>query len=603
MIIDNIPAEDDACRRYVADAADHLIKIPGAFNWSRFNNLAAVACTGKFLLFLNDDTEIVEPGWLEALVEHGHRPEVGVVGARLLYPNRTVQHAGMFLSAPGVARHAFRHLAENEPGYFGLALTQRNVVAVTGACLLVRRDLFDQLGGFDEAHAIVAGDLDFCLRVHGAGLLTVFTPYASLIHHEFASRDRLAEEFDADRFAKSWSTLFAAGDPYFSPRLDSHADDYAPDDEPVVARFAAHPLFRREEIKNILVVKLDHIGDLIMSIPAIAQLRALFPVARLCLLASPALSSLSSAFAEIDRFIPFEFFHTRSELGRREVTPKQLDDLRAGLATHRFDLAIDLRKQPDTREILALTGARFLAGFDHRGQFPFLDVALEWEGDTAMQGKRSPVGDDLVNLVRAVETASEPRRPGVHLLAKDAPAFVPEKIRSLWSRPVVAVHPGVGNEMRRWPVEKFAAVINLLTERNGVGVVLIGGADEMEIAEQAMTQVIDRSFVRSLVGRTKLRDLPALLQSCVLYIGNNTGPKHIAASLGVPTIGIHSGVVDAAEWGPVGNRAVALTRDMACSPCYLNSLADCPRFYACMRQLEPALVHQMAETFLARPVD
>ena len=604
VVIDNIPARERTCRQYVAKTADRVIRRTDTFNWSRFNNAAAATCTGEFLLFLNDDTEIIEPGWLDALVEHAQHPEVGAVGARLLYPDRTVQHAGMFLSRPGIARHAFRHLPADEPGYFGLAQTPRNVIAVTGACLLVRRSLFERLGGFDEDHPVVAGDLDFCLRVHAAGRLTVVTPHSTLIHHEFASRDRLAEQFDAARFERSWGTLFSAGDPYFSPHLDRHADDYAPEDEPVVPTYAAHPLFRRDTVKAILVVKLDHIGDFVTALPAIARLRLAFPAARLCLLAGPAVGALVETVKEIDEFIAFEFFHARSGLGPREVTPRQLADLRDRLEPYRFDLAIDLRKQPDTRAILAQAGARLLAGFDHRGEFAFLDVALEWEGDRALQRKRGPIANDLVNLVRAVETASEPRRADAHMRGETgkAPEFLSKADCALWSRPVVAVHPGVGNELRQWPPGHFAAVINLLTERNGVAVVLIGGADETEISEQVLALVADRKSVRSLVGHVALRDLPALLRSCALFIGNNSGPKHIAANLGIATIGIHSGVVDAAEWGPVGDRAVALARDMACSPCYLDRIADCPRDHACMKQLEPALVHQMAQTFLARAV-
>jgi hypothetical protein len=102
---------------------------------------------------------------------------------------------------------------------------------------------------------------------------------------------------------------------------------------------------------------------------------------------------------------------------------------------------------------------------------------------------------------------------------------------------------------------------------------------------------------------TPLRELSALLSECALYVGNNSGPKHIAAALGVPTIGIHSGVVDAVEWAPIGRRAVALRRNMVCSPCYLARMADCPRNFACMRGIEPTIVQEMSEVFLARPVE
>ncbi len=171
------------------------------------------------------------------MLEHSRRPEVAVVGPQLLYPDNKVQHAGMFLAKPGTARHAFRFAAADEPGYFGLALTQRNVIAVTGACMLMRRSVYEALGGFEEAHEIVNNDLDFCLRAHRAGMRIVFTPYASLVHHEAASRDRLEDTFDLRHFEARWNTLFAAGDPFFHPCLSRNSDDYRPDDEPTETIF------------------------------------------------------------------------------------------------------------------------------------------------------------------------------------------------------------------------------------------------------------------------------------------------------------------------------------------------------------------------------
>src|SRR5439155_17864004 len=132
-----------------------------------------------------------DPDWLRALLEEAQRPEVGVVGARLLYPDRRVQHGGMFLAVMGQARHAFRYAAEDDPGYFGLALTRRNVIAVTGACLMTRRDTFDALGGFDETQSIVNNDVDFSLRAWQQGLVNVYTPLACLVHHEAISRNAL----------------------------------------------------------------------------------------------------------------------------------------------------------------------------------------------------------------------------------------------------------------------------------------------------------------------------------------------------------------------------------------------------------------------------
>ena len=196
ICIDNIPNSEMAWKVWLQQNADNVVDIPDTFNWSVFNNRAAEIATGEFLLFLNDDIEIVQEDWLDALMEHARRPEVGITGPQLLYRDGKVQHAGMFLANNGIGRHAFRFAANDDPCYFGLALTQRNVMAVTGACMLVRRETFEKLGRFDEAHEIVNNDLDFCLRVHRAGLLTVYTPYATLLHYELASRANLKDVFD-----------------------------------------------------------------------------------------------------------------------------------------------------------------------------------------------------------------------------------------------------------------------------------------------------------------------------------------------------------------------------------------------------------------------
>ena len=602
VCIDNIPESQMAWKIFLQQNADRVLDIPDRFNWSRFNNLAAAATDSEYLLFLNDDIEITQNDWLQGLLEHAQRPEVGIVGPQLLYPSDKVQHAGMFLGA-GIGRHAFRFADADEPCYFGLALTQRNVIAVTGACMLMRREVFDQLGGFDEAHSVINNDLDFCLRAHEAGKLTVYTPHVSLLHHELASRERLPDVFDTSHFNTRWKTVFAAGDPYFSPLLSRFSDDYRPDDEAVQRIFAAHPLFLPEDIQRILVVKLDHIGDFVTALPSIRRLKAVFPQARITVLAGQHARGFASMEPAIDELLEFEFFHARSQLGEKKVTEEDLLALRARLAPYRFDLAVDLRKHLSTRDVLQYTGARYLAGYDYMGQCPFLDIALEWDGDKNLQRKRSHVVDDLLALVEAIATACGTDRdllPAV--AARPEPETLPEAVRPLFEKPVVAMHVGAGNVTKTWPAEYFSALIDLLTEKNGVNVMLVGGPDDRTASEALLETLLRPGAARSVAGLTSLNELPRLLSACCLYIGNDSGPKHIAAALGVPTIGIHSGVVDALEWGPVGRRAVALQRNMTCSPCYLANAEDCPRSLSCLRQLEPSVVHQAATMFLAQPM-
>ncbi len=195
------------------------------FNWSALNNAAAARATGDLLCFINDDVEAYEPAWLEALARLAVRADVGVVGARLWYPNRTLQHAGLVLHPQTGASHLFQHLPPDDLGYLGLAGVTRRVSAVTGACLVVRREVFAAVGGFDETLPSDFNDVDFCLRVGEAGLKTLWTPDANLVHHEGATRGTWDDSAHRKRFEQARRQFVArwgarlAHDPHFNPNL------------------------------------------------------------------------------------------------------------------------------------------------------------------------------------------------------------------------------------------------------------------------------------------------------------------------------------------------------------------------------------------------
>ena len=166
-------------RRLERDACVRIVPFDRAFNFSAACNSGASAATGELLLFLNNDIEIIEADWLEELVRWAQRPHVGVVGAKLLYPDRTIQHAGVVFGL-GLVGHIFARAREDESGLFGSAETYRNYLAVTGACQMIRRDVFRQLGGFDERFRLSFSDVVLCLEAWKAGYRVVYTPYARL---------------------------------------------------------------------------------------------------------------------------------------------------------------------------------------------------------------------------------------------------------------------------------------------------------------------------------------------------------------------------------------------------------------------------------------
>jgi GT2 family glycosyltransferase len=226
IVVDNESTSDEA-REYFRYFEHRLLQFSGPFNFSALNNLAVEQTTSPWLLFLNNDVEVIESEWLTVMAEHVQRPEVGAVGARLLYPNDTVQHAGVVLGVGGIAEHAFRHFPADAPGVSRQLQVTRNYSSVTGACLLTRREVFEEVGGFDEEQLPVTfNDVDLCLKMRRAGYLIVYTPFAKLYHHESASRRRSGEPLETEVIRERWPE-YLEHDPYYNPNLSRERADFS----------------------------------------------------------------------------------------------------------------------------------------------------------------------------------------------------------------------------------------------------------------------------------------------------------------------------------------------------------------------------------------
>jgi glycosyltransferase involved in cell wall biosynthesis len=232
IIIDNDSAEA-ATRAYLRElkisGIARILSVRGPFNFSRLTNRGAEMARGELLAPLNNDIEADEPGWLREMVSHAIRPEIGAVGARLWYPNGGLQHGGVVLGFGGVAGQVYRAMPRGLPGYFNRAFLQQNYSCVTAACMVLRKKVFVDVGGFDEVNlAISFNDVDFCLKILDLGLQIVWTPYANLIHHESASRgyqrtrkDQLLFNREADYMQRRWGPRLLC-DPFYSPNLSLH---------------------------------------------------------------------------------------------------------------------------------------------------------------------------------------------------------------------------------------------------------------------------------------------------------------------------------------------------------------------------------------------
>lgn len=203
------------------------VPFPGPFNYSRANNLGAAYAQGEYLLFLNNDTEVLEPDWIQHLLLHAHQPDVGAAGGLLLYPDGTVQHAGVVVGMSGVADHVMRGFAADDDGYFGSLACVREVLALTAACLMLKKKDFLRLNGFDERFRTHFQDVDLCLRLASQGLRLVYTPRALLLHHESATRGHEYDRDDSTLLLELWSEVYRRGDPYYNPHFDRRCLNYS----------------------------------------------------------------------------------------------------------------------------------------------------------------------------------------------------------------------------------------------------------------------------------------------------------------------------------------------------------------------------------------
>lgn len=236
LLVDNQSSCERTLAYFAGLAAEprvRLLHYDHPFNYSAINNFAATQARGSVLGLINNDIEVITPDWLSEMVRHAARPDIGCVGAKLYYPNGTIQHGGVVVGMGGIADHVFRHLPRESPGYFGRLWLIHNLSAVTAAALLVRKSVFDQVGGLDEQGLPVAfNDVDLCLKVVAAGYRNLWTPFAELYHHESISRGADTTPEKRSRFVaecevmyQRWGTLLEH-DPYYNPNLALRGDGY-----------------------------------------------------------------------------------------------------------------------------------------------------------------------------------------------------------------------------------------------------------------------------------------------------------------------------------------------------------------------------------------
>ena len=238
VVVENNSKQEETFAYYAElkkDARVKLVTWADKFNYSAINNYGVrEAAGGDYVLLLNNDIEVITPDWIQEMLMFAQRKDVGAVGAMLYYPDNTIQHAGVILGIGGVAGHSHKCFQRGTYGYMSRVTIAQNLSAVTAACMMIRRDVWEEVHGLDEQYEVAFNDVDLCMRIRQAGYLIVWTPYAELYHYESKSRGyedtpekRKRFEEEAQRFRTRWAKELAAGDPYYNPNFTLRREDFS----------------------------------------------------------------------------------------------------------------------------------------------------------------------------------------------------------------------------------------------------------------------------------------------------------------------------------------------------------------------------------------
>jgi ADP-heptose:LPS heptosyltransferase len=358
---------------------------------------------------------------------------------------------------------------------------------------------------------------------------------------------------------------------------------------PIVRQaFAPYPMLDRGQVRRILAIRLDHLGDLLLTFPAISRLQELFPQAEITLLVGSWARALAESHPCVKQVLTYDYFNASSAQPPNTLPPLEHERIRDWLGRYRFDLAIDFRRENETSEFLRWSGAPLTAGFANAADCPWLSVSMPYEPNAPRERPRLHISQEHVQLVDRLRTVSQVGVwPEVRLTSEERMAAEEALDASipLQSFPLVAIHPGSGRSIKCWPVEHFSRLADRCCERLGAFVVLLGAPSESALVQDVLQRMCCSGDAASLVGQLSVRQLLAVLPRFDLFVGNDSGPTHLAAAQGGPTLCIGSGTNDPLQWAPLGPSALTIHRRMACSPCHLRERDECPFDVACLRDL------------------
>ena len=590
VVVDNSRKEPDYGINRLRSFNCKILYVNEPFNWSRLNNLGAKEASGDLFLFINDDIELTTSDWLERMAAEAQRPELGMVGPIVTYANEysnIVQSAGGFkVPHHGGGSHSFFHVEETSPVYHNFLHYTRNTTYVMGACFMIEKNKFNEVGHLDEMLPLECNETDLALRLIEKGYRNLTMAEIKIIHYERASRGLERKEQPSwEYFKKKWNNELQKQDLYLNPYIDSYRNDYSEDLSPTLCRHDGSPTISPELINKVIIVKLDHIGDVILSLPAIRKVRKILPDAQIDILCAPWVKELLEQQPEINHVYCFNLWQEDDSIQKKIL---------AEIKAQKYDLAINLRKYPDTKE-LTLDLADYCLLFSSKAEFDSISHSVPMidrnEGNIVKWHFR----DQMLSLVNVLEYDNKLNNE--FIISSYICDTVNEKINPLPilnNDIIIGIHVGSNFSNRIWPKENFINLCNLIHKRTSANIVLVGDNEDVYTNENVIECVEDKERIMSVAGMFSLTEYIYFVKKLDYFIGNVSGPGHIAGIQGLPTLIISGSRHPSPEWTPIGNSMI-VERRTSCGPCY--DFDGCPH-NECITLIQPGNVFSALERLM-----
>jgi len=559
IIVDNSRLDPSYGEERLKKFKCKIIYLYEPFNWSRLNNKGVVEAKGDILLFINDDTEIITTDWLERMASEAQRPEIGMVGPIVLYGNGIIQSAGGFkINHHGGGYHSFLWEKEDSTVYHNLLHYTRNTTYVMGACFMIEKKKFMEAGCLNESLPLECNETDFALRLINKGYNNLTIAEVKIIHFERASRDEMDEQPSWKKFWEIWEDELQKQDIYFNPYLDLYRNDYKEDSNPTILRHTGTPSISPNGIKKIIIVKLDHIGDIVLSLPAIRKLRKIFKEAQIDILCGPWAKNIFEEQPEIDNLWIIDFW--------KDGQIKK-DKILKAIKDKKYDLAINLRKYPDTKD-LTIELADYCLLYSEDAATDNISHSIPAIGRNSGFNVKWHFRDQMLSLINNLEYDESLNNEVIISTEEKIKADkIIENMPLFKNNIIIGMHISGNIKNRIYSLKKFAILCDIIHEKINASIVLVGSKDDDDVNRELIELVKRKEMIMSVAKEFSLIQFFYFVKKMDYFIGNNSGPSHVAGIQGVSTLVIYGSRHPSQEWSPMGN-TIVVERPMSCSPCY-----------------------------------